>query len=113
MPVIKSAVKKLRQDIKRTKKNDDFRHRLDLSVKAAKKSPTPAKISEATSMVDKAVKNNLMHRNKAARIKSSLSKLAKPASKTTTKTSSKPTEKKTTIKAPAKKAATKSKSSKK
>ena len=102
MPVIKSAIKKLRKDIKRTKKNDDFRHQLDLSVNSAKKTPTPAKISAASSMVDRAVKHNLMHRNKAARIKSSLSKLAKPAAKKVVKPAVKSADK---APAPKKKAA--------
>lgn len=81
MPVIKSAIKKLRKDIKRTKKNDDLRRELDKKVSQAKKSKTASAVRDAVSVVDHAVKNNLMHKNRAARIKSSLSKLAKPAAK--------------------------------
>ena len=81
MPVIKSAIKKLRKDIKRTAANRDFNHKLDVALNAAKKAKTASTVKSATSMVDRAVKKNLMHKNRAARIKSSLSKLAKPAAK--------------------------------
>jgi small subunit ribosomal protein S20 len=79
MPVIKSAIKKLRRDKKREKANDSFRQDLDLAIHAAKKQKTAKSVSSAVSMVDKGVKKNLIHKNTAARIKSSLSKLAKPA----------------------------------
>lgn len=89
MPVIKSAIKKLRKDIKRTKANDEFRRVLDRTLNAAKKSPSAKSVSEAVSQIDRAVKKNLMHKNRAARIKSSLSKLTKPAVKTVQKTAEK------------------------
>lgn len=73
MPVIKSAIKKLRQDRKREKENDKKRRLLDIAINSARKSP--AKINEAFSVVDRAVKSKLIHKKKAARIKSSLSKL--------------------------------------
>jgi len=81
MPVIKSAIKKLRKDRKRERVNDEFRTNLDRAVRAAKKQKTAKTVSSAVSIIDKAVKKNVMHKNKAARIKSALSKLAKPASK--------------------------------
>jgi len=81
MPVIKSAIKKLRKDIKRTKANDVFRNELDRALRTAKKSPSAKSVSGAVSAVDRAVKKNLMHKNRAAHIKSSLSKLAKPGTK--------------------------------
>lgn len=80
MPVIKSAIKKLRRDKKREKVNDDFREKLDKSIKDAKKKKTPSAVNTAVSLVDKAVKTHLLHKNRAARIKSSLSKLAHPGS---------------------------------
>ncbi len=98
MPVIKSAIKKLRKDVKRTKQNDDFRRKLDMALRNAKKTKSPKAVAEAGSLVDKAVKKNLMHKNKAARVKSSLSKLAKPAAKT--KTSTTATKVKTTTEKP-------------
>lgn len=74
MPVIKSAIKKQRQDKKREKQNDNFRAALKDSLNKAQKTKTKKEVERATSLVDKAVKKHLMHKNKAARIKSRLSK---------------------------------------
>lgn len=74
MPVIKSAIKKLRQDKKSEKENDAFRNMLDKAVKTAKKERTEKAISHAFSLADKAAKKHLIHANKAARIKSALVK---------------------------------------
>lgn len=76
MPVIKSAKKKLRQDIKRTKINKKLRTLLRDSLKKALKSQTPASITKAIKTADKAAKLKIIHKNKAARIKSKLAKLA-------------------------------------
>ena len=111
MPVIKSAIKKLRRDRKREKENDLIRSNLERAIKTAKKQKTAALINKAVSLVDRAVKKNLLHANKAARVKFSLSKLAKPSSKTTkpaVKSVSKPTSK-TAAKKPLKPAKTKKK----
>lgn len=75
MPLIKSAIKKLRQDRKREIVNDAKRAHLKKVLKKAQKEKTEKSLSEAFSVVDKAVKNELIHKNKAARIKSSLSHL--------------------------------------
>lgn len=75
MPVIKSARKKLRKDRIRTKRNKNQTDILKTALKKAKKTPTQKSIREAVSMLDKAVKKKLMHKNKASRIKSKLSKL--------------------------------------
>ena len=77
MPVIKSAKKKLRQDKKRTALNKKLKNLFEKLVKLAKKSPTDKNIKSAISATDKAAKKNIIHKNKAARIKSSLSKLMK------------------------------------
>ncbi|MDO8270137.1 MAG: 30S ribosomal protein S20 [Candidatus Levybacteria bacterium] len=91
MPVIKSAIKKLRQDKKREKQNDDLREILKSTVRAAKKTKTGKSVSKAVSIVDKAAKNKIIHQNKASRIKASLSRLAKPQSgKSSQKVSSVP-----------------------
>jgi len=76
VPVIKSAIKKLRKDRKREKENDARRRSLEWTIRQARKSPS--KINAAYSAIDKAVKRNIIHKNKAARIKSSLAKLGKP-----------------------------------
>lgn len=87
MPVIKSAIKKLRQDKKSEKENDAFRKALDKAIKTAKKDNSPKSISSAFSLADKAAKKHLIHANKAARIKSSL---VKQTGSTATPTSIKP-----------------------
>jgi small subunit ribosomal protein S20 len=91
MPVIKSAKKKLRQDKKREKVNNLLRKTFKDAVKDAKKSKTNEKVKKAVQLVDKAVKKKLIHKNKAARIKSGLSKFIKPI---TTKTKVTPKTKK-------------------
>jgi small subunit ribosomal protein S20 len=75
MPLLKNAKKKLRQDKVRTEKNRSLKNLFRDLVKKAKASGTPEAISAAFQSVDKATKNHLMHPNKAARIKSSLSKV--------------------------------------
>lgn len=105
MPVIKSAIKKLRQDRKREKHNDEMRVALQTAVRAAKKSKSSKSVTKAISTVDKAAKNRIIHANKAARLKSSLNKLAKP---TKLKTEPKETAKKVAVKkTPTKKTPTK------
>ena len=79
MPVIKSAKKKLRQDRKREKTNNLLRKTFRDAVKEARKSKTAEKIKKAVKLVDKAAKKKLIHKNKAARIKSGLSKFVKPS----------------------------------
>ncbi len=75
MPVIKSAKKKLRQDIKRTLRNKKLENLFQKAVKKAKKSPTETNIKEAVIIIDKTASRRIIHKNKAARIKSSLAKL--------------------------------------
>ena len=108
MPVIKSAIKKLRRDRKREKENDEFKKSLDRALRVAKKQKTAKAVSEAASTIDKAVKKNVIHKNRAARIKASLSKLAKPQT-----AKSKSPEKATTNKDVKKPVAKKAKSAKK
>jgi small subunit ribosomal protein S20 len=107
MPVIKSAIKKLRRDRKREKINDAFRYKLDRAINEAKKKKSAASVSAAFSLIDKAVKNDVIHKNRAARIKTSLSKLARPGTskgaKPTLSTKTKTVKK---VKSPAKKSGT-------
>lgn len=85
MPVIKSAIKKLRKDINRTKRNDIFRDSLKRAIQKAKKEKSAKAVAAAVSFVDRAVKKNIIHANRAARIKSSLAKGAKTAGRTAPK----------------------------
>lgn len=75
MPVIRSAKKKLRTDKKRTSANKKVRSSIEVSVRKAERKPVLKSIQEAFSIIDKAVKKNIIHKNKASRIKSRLSKL--------------------------------------
>lgn len=75
MPVIKSAKKKLRVDRKRESANKKTEAFINLSVKKAQKKPTQESVQKAFKAIDKGVKKDLFHKNKAARIKSRLSKL--------------------------------------
>lgn len=98
MPLLKHAKKKQRQDKKRTDKNRLFKAVLRSLVKTAKTSKTAEDISAAFSSIDKAAKNHIVHKNKAARMKSALSKLdasvvtaAAPKKATTAKKATKKT----------------------
>ncbi|MBI2613847.1 MAG: 30S ribosomal protein S20 [Candidatus Levybacteria bacterium] len=84
MPVIRSAKKKLRVDKKREAANKKIKAFVNLVVKKAQRKPTPASIQAAFRAIDKAVKKDIFHKNKAARLKSRLSKLLPktPKSKT-------------------------------
>ncbi len=80
MPIIKSAKKKLRQDKKRTKQNQLVKRSVKETVLAYKRKPTLSSLAKLFSKLDTAVKKNIFHANKAARLKSRLSKLLKPKS---------------------------------
>ena len=82
MPVIKSAIKKLRKDKRRTIANDVFRTTLSNAIRKATKSKKAVDIQNAFSLVDKASKKHLMHANRASRIKSRLAKNEMPSAKT-------------------------------
>lgn len=86
MPVIKSAIKKLRKDKKRQAENDQFRSNIDKAIRIFKKGKSKDTLKSAVSLIDKAAKKNIFHENKAARLKSQLAKLIKitPVSKKTT-----------------------------
>lgn len=85
MPIIKSAQKKLRKDRKRTEHNVGLKRTLKEAVKtftksASVKSKKGNKALAATfSTIDKAAKKNIIHKNKAARMKSRISKLSRGA----------------------------------
>jgi small subunit ribosomal protein S20 len=81
MPVIKSAKKKLRVDKKRESANKKAKALIDMIVKKAQKKPSEATVREAFKAIDKGVKKDVFHKNKGARIKSSLTKLINKKSK--------------------------------
>lgn len=77
MPVTKQAKKKLRKDIRREKQNLKTKEGFKKVVKKTRNTPTVKKLSEAAKVIDKAAKKGIIHKNKAARLKSRLSKLTK------------------------------------
>jgi len=77
MPVIKSAKKKLRQDKKRTLVNAKMEQKVKDAIKEALEKKSAKAISLAQSLIDKAKKNNIFHKNKAARLKSRIAKTVK------------------------------------
>ena len=75
MPILKSAIKKLKQDKKRTRVNKVYRESLRLAVKQARKEKSAKAVKLAYSALDKAAQQKVIHKNKAARLKSRLMKL--------------------------------------
>lgn len=115
MPIIKSAKKRVKIAGKARARNSKTKRALRESLKSFSKAVETGKSAEilkaeleAASAIDTAAKKNVIHKNKAARQKASLSARAKAAGAKTGKTTAK--------KAPAKastKSATKPKTAKK
>ena len=74
MPIIKSAIKKVRKDKTRTARNKKRALGLKSFIQKARTSKSPKDLQTAFSALDKAAKVKLIHPNKAARLKSRLSK---------------------------------------
>ena len=112
MPIIKSAIKRAKQTLKRRERNISIKKDIKTAVKAFSAEPSAKTLAAAQSEIDTAVKKGLIKKNTAARRKSALSKIAKKAGVTleaaAKKPAAKPAAKKTaTKKAPAKKPAAK------
>lgn len=79
MPIIKSAVKRMRQTAKRRQRNVGIKKDIKGAVKAFVAEPSAKSLSKAQSELDKAVKKGLIKKNTAARRKASLAAAAKKA----------------------------------
>ena len=82
MPITKGAIRKQRADKVKKVINDRVKNLYRQAVKKVRQKPTPKALSEAFQKLDRAAKAHVIHRNKAARLKSRLSKLlpkSKPA----------------------------------
>lgn len=119
MPIIKSAIKRAKQTIKRRERNVGIKRDIKDATKAFLAKPTAKGLGAAYSEIDTAVKKGLLKKNTAARRKSQLSKVAKntgmkleaakkPVAKTAPKTVAKPVAKPVVKKAVAKKPVKKS-----
>lgn len=72
----------MRQDKKRTRINKSRKSIVKKLIDKAREKPTKENIIAAISAVDKLAKVKVIHKNKAARIKSRLAKLGKKSLKT-------------------------------
>lgn len=85
MPVLKSSKKALKVSRRRKDENDALRKNLRNAVKALRASPTALNLKKVYSLLDRGSKKHILHKNRAARLKSGFSKLVKPVSKTSKK----------------------------
>jgi ribosomal protein S20 len=112
VPIIKSAIKRMKQTAVRRARNVATKRDMKSAVKAFLANPSAKTLSAAQSEIDTSVKKNLLVKNTAARRKAQLSRVAKEAgvklATGTKKAAAKPaTAKKAAPKAAAKPAAVK------
>jgi|JRYK01.1.fsa_nt_gb ribosomal protein S20 len=79
MPIIKSAIKRMKQTAKRRARNIELKQNIKSAVKAFKAKPTSEGLSKVQSQYDTAVKKKLLKKNTAARRKAQIAKEAKAA----------------------------------
>lgn len=101
MPVTKQAIKKVRQDKRKAAVNLKLKFAYKKAVNDFKKGLTAANLTKAFSALDRAAKVNVIHKNKASRLKSRLSKMIKGKTASALKTTDAAVKK--TIKSPSKK----------
>jgi ribosomal protein S20 len=93
MPVTKTAKRALRSSKKKALVNKVILSSMEIAIRTAKKDKKQKSVEKAYSLVDRALKKNAIHKNKAARIKSSIasifSKKAEAPKKLNKKTSKK------------------------
>ena len=77
MPVTKTAKRALRSSNRKALINKDIIKELEIVIRQAKKTKAADIVKKAISLADRAAKKNVIHKNKAGRIKSALSKLTK------------------------------------
>lgn len=75
MPVTKSAKKALRVSLRKKSVNNRVRRQWKSAVKALRENPTAQGLKKVFTELDRAAKRGVIHQNKAARLKSRLSKL--------------------------------------
>ncbi|MGM0436979.1 MAG: 30S ribosomal protein S20 [Bacillota bacterium] len=82
MPIIESAKKRVRSSKKKEEVNRQWKDKVKNAIKDYEKlieekkvEEAEEKLNETKSVIDKAVKNNILHQNNAARKKSSLTKM--------------------------------------
>jgi ribosomal protein S20 len=107
MPIIKSAIKRAKQTIKRRERNVGIKRDIKNATKDFLAKPATKSFSAVQSEIDTAVKKGLIKKNTAARRKANLSKVAKAAGVKFTATAEKAESKATVAKETAKPATAK------
>lgn len=79
MPIIKSAIKRMKQTAKRRERNVEVKKQVKSALKSFMEKPSAKGLQAAQSEIDTAVKKNILNKRTAARRKSQLVKLAKAA----------------------------------
>ena len=74
MPIIKSAKKRVKVARKAAIRNSKTKRSLKTALKSFASKPSASAHSESQSNLDKAVKKGVIHKNKAANLKSKLAK---------------------------------------
>lgn len=74
MPITKSAIKRMRQDRTKTLRNKTTKSTLKKALSTIKKTKSLTDLTKAYSIIDKTAKKKVIHKNKAARLKSKLAK---------------------------------------
>lgn len=75
MPVTKTAKRALRGSRRKSIVNSLIISNLEVAIRQAKSKKTKEAVRKAVSLTDRAAKKKFFHKNKAARIKSALSKI--------------------------------------
>lgn len=86
MPITKQAIKKIRQDKKKSRVNAQVKKAFKVAVTSFRKNPREEALVSVYKLADRAAKTNVIHKNKAARLKSRLSKLLGSPTQATPKT---------------------------
>jgi small subunit ribosomal protein S20 len=90
MPVTTTAKRALRGSKNKASINKIVLGKLEVATRIARKNKSVDKIITAMSLADRAAKKRVIHKNKAARIKSQLSKLMPKVTKKVTKSKASP-----------------------
>lgn len=75
MPITKGAIRKLSADKRKAVTNLHVKTTYKAAVLAMRKKPSAKALTTAFQKLDRAAKVNIIHKNKAARLKSRLAKL--------------------------------------
>lgn len=78
MPILANAKKALRSSKRKQAVNRQTKSKLKTALDSHKKQPNKESLSSAYSMIDRAVKNKVIHFNKGKRLKKQMSRASKP-----------------------------------